>query len=115
MTICEVCGKSIWVGALLASAELAEGTRKLPGAWVSAWVHEQLDEDHAARPAPELPLGQPEKAPAAVPVCPDCWVGKHANCGGYSWDNAADDFAPCPCAQAGHQEAQEGTHSDASQ
>jgi hypothetical protein len=30
--------------------------------------------------------------------CPDCEQGKHANCGGDTWDNERDCFAPCPCA-----------------
>jgi hypothetical protein len=31
---------------------------------------------------------------AALRSCPDCEQGKHPNCGGDTWDNDADDFAP---------------------
>lgn len=94
MTVCEVCGKTIWVGAVLTGTD---------SPYISAWIHEQVTgDDHAARPAPRLPLQ------LAVPMCPECWAGKHANCDGKSWDATADDFAPCPCAQNGHQGEQEG-------
>lgn len=35
-------------------------------------------------------------------ACPDCEQGKHRNCDGVTWDNEADDFTKCPCAEAGH-------------
>lgn len=33
-------------------------------------------------------------------ACPDCEQGKHSLCLGETWDNDADDYAPCPCAEA---------------
>lgn len=42
------------------------------------------------------------KTVAVVPFCPECAAAKCRNCDGDSWDNAADDYAPCPCAEAGH-------------
>lgn len=38
-----------------------------------------------------------------IPPCPECWAGKHENCSGQSWDNDADEFTPCPCAERGHE------------
>lgn len=29
--------------------------------------------------------------------CPECEAGKCSNCDGTSWDNAKDDYIPCPC------------------
>jgi len=37
-----------------------------------------------------------------VQPCPECAAGKHRICIGQSWDETTDDFAPCPCQQAGH-------------
>lgn len=37
--------------------------------------------------------------------CPECHAGKHDNCDGRTWDHAADDVAPCPCAKGGHHPA----------
>ena len=39
---------------------------------------------------------------STIPDCPECHAGKHGNCNGVTWDNDADDFAPCPCEQNGH-------------
>lgn len=36
------------------------------------------------------------------PRCPECRAGKHGNCDGTAWDNAADAPASCGCAEAGH-------------
>jgi hypothetical protein len=30
-------------------------------------------------------------------ACPECRAGKHRNCDGTSWDQAADAPVPCPC------------------
>lgn len=34
--------------------------------------------------------------------CPECVAGKHGNCDGTTWDEAADAPGSCPCADAGH-------------
>lgn len=34
--------------------------------------------------------------------CPECNAGKHGNCDGTTWDVVTDDFAACPCREAGH-------------
>jgi hypothetical protein len=38
----------------------------------------------------------------SLPPCPECWSGKHRTCNDVTWDDHADDFAPCPCKAAGH-------------
>ena len=30
-------------------------------------------------------------------ACPECRAGKHRNCDGTAWDQAADAPTPCPC------------------
>lgn len=37
-----------------------------------------------------------------LPPCPECQQGKHGNCNGDTWDDVADDYAPCVCADRGH-------------
>lgn len=37
-----------------------------------------------------------------LPPCPECWAGRHNVCNQDTWDDHADDFAPCPCRVAGH-------------
>ena len=34
--------------------------------------------------------------------CPECQVGKHANCDGTTWDHETDGPAFCVCWAAGH-------------
>jgi len=34
---------------------------------------------------------------AALPACPECAAGKHANCDGTTWDTATDALTSCPC------------------
>lgn len=34
--------------------------------------------------------------------CPECVVGKCANCDGRAWDTLADCYTVCPCNAAGH-------------
>lgn len=43
-----------------------------------------------------------EREAAEVKPCPECVQGKHANCGGQTWDTIKDEPVPCPCAEAGH-------------
>ncbi len=38
----------------------------------------------------------------SAPICPECTAGKHQNCEGQAWDNAADEPTDCACAVAGH-------------
>ena len=51
---------------------------------------------------------QPGGEGGAVPgevvfaVCPECQQGKHGNCEGQAWDNAADEPAPCACPDESH-------------
>lgn len=40
-----------------------------------------------------------------APVCPECRTGKHGNCDGTAFDEAADDIVECVCPPAfGHRE-----------
>lgn len=39
----------------------------------------------------------------ALQDCPECMQGKHTNCNGITWDDAADEPTACPC---GHQWAE---------
>jgi hypothetical protein len=41
-------------------------------------------------------------AESGLDPCPECRQGKHGNCDGLTWDDQADDLAPCPCYAAGH-------------
>jgi len=36
------------------------------------------------------------------PICPECVAGKHQNCEGQAWDNAADEPVGCACADEAH-------------
>jgi len=36
--------------------------------------------------------------------CPECQQGKHGNCDGVTWDNLADGYVDCPCAERGHRD-----------
>lgn len=36
------------------------------------------------------------------PVCPECQQGKHQNCSGQAWDNAADEAVACGCDDESH-------------
>lgn len=42
----------------------------------------------------------PEDVAALLDPCPECAQGKCSNCIGETWDPAADDVAPCPCAES---------------
>jgi hypothetical protein len=37
-----------------------------------------------------------------LPVCPECLAGKHGNCDGSAWNDAADDLDRCHCPNAAH-------------
>jgi hypothetical protein len=37
-----------------------------------------------------------------APICPECNAGKHQNCDGSAWNDAADDVDVCACERAGH-------------
>lgn len=41
--------------------------------------------------------------PTNIEPCPECKAVKHGNCDGITWDVVADEEAPCPCAERGHQ------------
>lgn len=45
-----------------------------------------------------------------LPPCPECAALKCRICVGETWDDAADDFAPCPCRQAGHGDGEQLQH-----
>jgi hypothetical protein len=55
--------------------------------------HLPKDSDDGAEHAGGVPAPSP---------CPECAAGKHGNCDGRTWDNLADDYAVCPCSDAGH-------------
>lgn len=56
-------------------------------------TYEQVDPDEAASEDP---------ATVVESVCPECQQGKHDNCEGQAWDNAADAPGPCQCPDESH-------------
>jgi hypothetical protein len=44
----------------------------------------------------------PPPTAASAAICPECTAGKHVNCSGQAWDNAADEPVPCACGDESH-------------
>lgn len=53
--------------------------------------------------SPAAPVA--ETAAPETPLCPECVQGKHQNCSGQAWDNAADEPTSCACDDASHKAA----------
>lgn len=48
----------------------------------------------------ELALAEIEEASEGDATCPECRAGKHRNCDGQAWDDAADAPTACACEHA---------------
>jgi hypothetical protein len=61
-----------------------------------------LEEALAESKAAKTPPPEPASDATAVAICPECQQGKHQNCEGQAWDDAADAPGPCACADPAH-------------
>jgi hypothetical protein len=74
----------------------------------TAWEHDELEAGVA-----EHRVSAAERAVAdemvriAIATCPECAAGKHGNCDGTAWDDAADRVTSCACEFASHLTDQE--------
>lgn len=50
----------------------------------------------------ETPAAPKVEAAPEKPLCPECQQGKHQNCSGQAWDNAADEPVSCGCTDGSH-------------